>query len=72
MYLSFSVEKYLGEIQSQMLQNGTGINTIPIGTHIRDDEQVSFIVLICAIYDSLIMFRKKISIMYVVVSLSPA
>lgn len=38
----FSVENYLNEIHSQALQAATGVNAIPTGAHIRDDEQVSF------------------------------
>jgi hypothetical protein len=37
----FSVENYLNEIHSQALQAATGVNAIPTGAHIRDDEQVS-------------------------------
>lgn len=35
-----SVEKYLAEIHQQSLQTATGVNAIPTGAHVRDDEQV--------------------------------
>lgn len=35
-----SVEKFLAEIHQQSLQTATGVNAIPTGAHIRDDEQV--------------------------------
>ena len=39
-----SVERYLNEVHSQALQAATGVNAIPTGAHIRDDEQVSSVV----------------------------
>ena len=44
--LFFSVENYLNEIHSQALQAATGVNAIPTGAHIRDDEQVRLFVWI--------------------------
>ena len=39
--LSVTVEKYLEDIHLQCLQSATGVNAIPTGAHVRDDEQVS-------------------------------
>ena len=36
----FSVESYLQDIHVQSLNNSVGVNAIPTGAHIRDDEQV--------------------------------
>ena len=40
-YFIFSVDHYLEDIQVQCLNNAVGVNAIPTGAHIRDDEQVS-------------------------------
>ncbi|XP_052065977.1 mesoderm induction early response protein 1-like [Mytilus californianus] len=41
------VENYLNEIHSQALQAATGVNAIPTGAHIRDDEQALYMLLQC-------------------------
>ncbi|KAL5017577.1 hypothetical protein ScPMuIL_007166 [Solemya velum] len=41
------VEKYLEDIHEQTLQNSVGVNSIPTGTHIRDDEQALYLLLQC-------------------------
>ncbi|XP_013413829.1 mesoderm induction early response protein 1 [Lingula anatina] len=41
------VEKYLAEIQNQNLQGAQGVNAIPEGAHIRDDEQALYLLLQC-------------------------
>ena len=40
MHNFISVEQYLSDIQLQCLNNAVGVNAIPTGAHIRDDEQV--------------------------------
>ena len=42
----FSVESYLQDIHVQSLNNSVGVNAIPTGAHIRDDEQVCLTLLL--------------------------
>ncbi|KAL4236329.1 Mesoderm induction early response protein 3 [Mactra antiquata] len=41
------VEKYLQEIHLQILQTSVGVNAIPTGAHVRDDEQALYLLLQC-------------------------
>ena len=44
MLVYFSVEKYLQDIQAQCIQTAVGVHAIPTGAHIRDDEQVRWLI----------------------------
>ena len=46
--LLVAVETFLEDVQQHTLQNATGLQTIPQGTHIRDDEQVNSCYKNCA------------------------
>ncbi|XP_064607494.1 mesoderm induction early response protein 1-like [Liolophura sinensis] len=41
------VEKYLGEFHAHNMQQAGGVNAIPQGTHVRDDEQALYMLLQC-------------------------
>ncbi|KAL3868792.1 hypothetical protein ACJMK2_041552 [Sinanodonta woodiana] len=41
------VEKYLEEVQTQALKNAVGVDAVPTGAHIRDDEQALYLLLQC-------------------------
>ncbi|XP_046544736.1 mesoderm induction early response protein 1-like [Haliotis rubra] len=42
-----TVEKYLKDVHEQNLMNAQGVNCIPTGTHVRDDEQALYLLLQC-------------------------
>ena len=42
-----SVEEYLDEVNQQNQQAAQGVQAIPTGTHVKDDEQALFMLLQC-------------------------
>lgn len=40
----FLVENYLEEVQLHNVLNAQGVNAIPAGAHVRDDEQVTHVI----------------------------
>ncbi|XP_050403317.1 mesoderm induction early response protein 1 isoform X1 [Patella vulgata] len=55
------IETYLKEVQKENLATATGVNSIPTGVHIKDDEQALYLLLQCGHNMDEALRRRKMS-----------